>query len=351
MWTGLPFFDLQPVPADGGPLTVNGVPEDARFCAASIEIRNLVVEMGSASLALSAELEEDKDEPTRIAPSAMMDTIVSSELEIHGLQRVQVRFSVELEEDKDDPTRIAPSAMMDTIVSSELEIHGLQRVQNDLEEALRISAEAARVDVRVRPAIIPHLIDVERQQQHRVLGNSQEMCSGFMASSLERLRSALASAAQLDLDSYTPVQLVDCASDFFERFLYSKRLARKAEEDLLSAKARQRRIEVGDSLGGEDGSKVVNRPGQQLRRADAPTTHERLDNDGILDEEQLRRIYNAYVSAKRDAGQSTAGFTFKALASKLRAHARRLQAANPTKVVDYRVVLRGGNPVLSPILR
>ena len=70
-----------------------------------------------------------------------------------------------------------------------------------------------------------------------------------------------------------------------------------------------------------------------------------------LPDQRLRQIYARYVEAKRSANESTAGITYERLADSLRNQAAKLREKNPSKSVDYEVVVKDGKTLLKPILK
>ena len=65
----------------------------------------------------------------------------------------------------------------------------------------------------------------------------------------------------------------------------------------------------------------------------------------------MRQIYGKYVEAKRAAQESTAGITYERLAESLRTQAAKLREKNPSRSVDYEVVIKDGKTMLKPILK
>ncbi len=303
VWTGHPFFGLQPVPADGTPLIVNGTPDEARFCTASTQIRELVVEM--------------------LADAAAEEMVNPDECTI--------------------PT---PPGMMEALAASQREIHGLEQSVRELERMLRTSIRAVQAEVSYRPAVITSLINVERQQQHRIGYDPMRSANDPQIAGIERLRSALATAAELDLDSCTTSQLINFASEFVERLFHPTQSFHDARQTTRhDDMPTELEVATDDTDARSHYSDSQDRPdhGAPLLSAHA--------RDDLLGEDRLRQLYNDYLCSRRSVGQSTAGLTFEALAGKLRSHARGIKAAYPTKTIDYQVVLKDGAFVLRPILR
>jgi hypothetical protein len=122
----------------------------------------------------------------------------------------------------EEATFPTPPGMMEALAASQKEIHGLEKTLLALEETLQISIEAVKGKVSYRPAFMTSLINAEREQQHRS-SHEPVAAENSQNSSINRLQSALASAAQLDLDSCAPGELIDCASEFIERLFHLTR--------------------------------------------------------------------------------------------------------------------------------
>jgi hypothetical protein len=70
-----------------------------------------------------------------------------------------------------------------------------------------------------------------------------------------------------------------------------------------------------------------------------------------LSDERARQIYSAYVQAKRQAGESTAGLTYDRLAKSLRDQSAKLRAQHPNRALDYEVVTKDGKAVIRPVVK
>lgn len=78
VWSGLPYFGLQPLPKDGKPLIVNGVPNEARLVKFANEVRDLAINIQRTPLG---------DIPaSTIANSALFATIALIERERFSLE-------------------------------------------------------------------------------------------------------------------------------------------------------------------------------------------------------------------------------------------------------------------------
>jgi hypothetical protein len=78
-------------------------------------------------------------------------------------------------------------------------------------------------------------------------------------------------------------------------------------------------------------------PGKQQ----APSFH--------IPEDKLRKLYETYVVARQRTGESTAGLTFDAVASKIRAQVPELLNKHKAKNVEFKVVIKGGKAMLKAV--
>ena len=72
---------------------------------------------------------------------------------------------------------------------------------------------------------------------------------------------------------------------------------------------------------------------------------------GALQEEKLRAVYEAYLSAKRRCRESTDGLDFESVAGSLRRQVPTLLAEHKATSVDFKVVITGGRAVLKAVPR
>jgi hypothetical protein len=68
-------------------------------------------------------------------------------------------------------------------------------------------------------------------------------------------------------------------------------------------------------------------------------------------EERLRALYAAYLTAKQECKQPTAGMTYEALASRLREQVPQLLEQTKAKSIDFKVVIRNGKAALRAVLK
>jgi hypothetical protein len=78
VWTALPFFGLQPLPKNAGPLIVRGTPDEEQFNALAFELREVI---------LSVRTRGGSDSPASTsANSALFQTLAQVERERHALE-------------------------------------------------------------------------------------------------------------------------------------------------------------------------------------------------------------------------------------------------------------------------
>ena len=92
-------------------------------------------------------------------------------------------------------------------------------------------------------------------------------------------------------------------------------------------------------------------PGQPatLRPATSPPLPRKTGAEppGIIpSDEKLRAVYQAYVSAKKQCKESTAGLTFEDVASQLREQVPQILAQTKAKAIDFKVVIKDGKATL-----
>jgi hypothetical protein len=68
-----------------------------------------------------------------------------------------------------------------------------------------------------------------------------------------------------------------------------------------------------------------------------------------ISDESLRRIYDTYLVAKKRCGESTAGMSFDAIASRIRAQVPELMQKHKAKNIEFKVVIKGGKAVLKAV--
>ncbi len=72
---------------------------------------------------------------------------------------------------------------------------------------------------------------------------------------------------------------------------------------------------------------------------------------GGVSDERLRAVYQAYVSAKRQCKEPTAGLSFEQVAGKLRSQIPELLAKTNAKGVDFKVVIKDGKATLRAVTK
>jgi hypothetical protein len=80
---------------------------------------------------------------------------------------------------------------------------------------------------------------------------------------------------------------------------------------------------------------------QKAAREQAASVH--------ISDDKLRKLYETYVVARQRTGESVAGLTFDAVASKIRAQVPELLAKHRAKNVEFKVVIKGGKAVLKAV--
>lgn len=78
----------------------------------------------------------------------------------------------------------------------------------------------------------------------------------------------------------------------------------------------------------------------------APAAH--VANPGS---EEYRRVYAAYVDARRKNGESTAGLTYDALAKSLKDTTEKLKPKTGGKAIDFEVTTKDGRTILKPVVK
>ena len=69
---------------------------------------------------------------------------------------------------------------------------------------------------------------------------------------------------------------------------------------------------------------------------------------GVSDE-SMRRLFHTYLKARQQCGESTAGITYEAVASKIRSQVPALMEKHNAKNVDFKVVIKGGRAILKAV--
>ena len=115
-WEGMPFFGLQPIPADGLPLVQDGRPIDERFKRATEELRRLVASLRSADSEGAA--------PMTTARPVLVSTLVGLEQELHRTSRPEHPAQEDTSEIGSHPT-VPPPAVFGVLVQIERERYDL----------------------------------------------------------------------------------------------------------------------------------------------------------------------------------------------------------------------------------
>ncbi len=72
---------------------------------------------------------------------------------------------------------------------------------------------------------------------------------------------------------------------------------------------------------------------------------------GLPSEDRMRAIYQAYVAAKKQCKESTAGLTYEQLANQLREQGPGLLKQTKGKALDFKVVIRDGKATLRAVAK
>jgi hypothetical protein len=81
--------------------------------------------------------------------------------------------------------------------------------------------------------------------------------------------------------------------------------------------------------------------GEQKQQQQASSFH--------IPEDKLRKLYDTYVVARQRTGESVAGLTYDAVASKIRSQVPELLAKHKANNVEFKVVIKGGKAVLKAV--
>ena len=68
-----------------------------------------------------------------------------------------------------------------------------------------------------------------------------------------------------------------------------------------------------------------------------------------LSDQMIRKLYDTYLVARQRTGESTAGLTYEAIASRIRAQVPELMARHKARNIEFKVVIKGGKAVLKAI--
>lgn len=111
-WAGMPFFGLQPIPADGLPLVQDGRPIDERFARATEELRSLVASLRSADSEGAARM--------TTARPVLVSTLADLEREVHRASRPEQNLPETASEIGSHPT-VPPPAVFGLLLQIERE--------------------------------------------------------------------------------------------------------------------------------------------------------------------------------------------------------------------------------------
>jgi len=68
-----------------------------------------------------------------------------------------------------------------------------------------------------------------------------------------------------------------------------------------------------------------------------------------ISESSLKRLYDTYLKAREQCGESNTGLSYDAVASKIRAQIPSLLTKHNARAVDFKVVIKGGRAVLKAV--
>jgi hypothetical protein len=68
-----------------------------------------------------------------------------------------------------------------------------------------------------------------------------------------------------------------------------------------------------------------------------------------IPDDKLRKLYDTYVTARQRTGESVAGLTFDAVASKIRSQVPELLSKYKASNVEFKVVIKGGKAILKAV--
>ena len=69
------------------------------------------------------------------------------------------------------------------------------------------------------------------------------------------------------------------------------------------------------------------------------------------DDKETRAIYNRYVQARRQAGESTANLTYEKLAKSLDTQRKTLRKKHSGRDVDFEIVSKNGRTLIRPVIK
>ena len=88
---------------------------------------------------------------------------------------------------------------------------------------------------------------------------------------------------------------------------------------------------------------------QKDREAGGPAAAPARNHAPEVSEANLRRLYDTYLVARKRCGESTAGMTFDAVASRIRAQVPELMQKHKAKNIEFKVVIKGGKAILKAV--
>ena len=68
-----------------------------------------------------------------------------------------------------------------------------------------------------------------------------------------------------------------------------------------------------------------------------------------ISDSSMKRLYATYLKAREQCGESNAGLSFDAVASKIKAQIPQLLSKHNARAVDFKVVIKGGRAVLKAV--
>ncbi len=97
-----------------------------------------------------------------------------------------------------------------------------------------------------------------------------------------------------------------------------------------------------------DAPAAAARPNPAVRPNPNPALKPQTTNPGG---DEFRRVYSAYVDAKRKNGESTAGVTYENLAKSLQETRKKLADRAGGKSIEFEVTVKDGKTILKPVVR
>jgi hypothetical protein len=109
----------------------------------------------------------------------------------------------------------------------------------------------------------------------------------------------------------------------------------------------------------DDGSRRSTRAATEIDPAIVPASAQREAPRPLrpppkrisADEQQNRQLYEQFVSAKRAAGESTAGMTYERLSRSLEKQTEKLSERHAGKKIAYEVVTKNGKTLIRPVIK